>query len=618
MSESETDGAGLALMANLRYHVAASNPASHEFEVQLRIPARSVTGALVIRLPAWIPGSYMVRDYARHVVRVSAKSESTELAVERYDKSSWRIAGPDAGDSGDADIVVDLLVYAWDLSVRGAHLDLHHAYFNGACLFPEVVGYTGDIELEIAPMPELPDEAWVGTSMRPVAVDERGFGRYVCSDYDELLDHPVEIAVQTNISFSAAGVPHRLMIRGGGDFDEARLARDCERIFATHHELLGTPTDLDRYDVLAFAEVDTYGGLEHRWSTSLAIGIDDLPRAGAAHNPSAYRKLLGLISHEYFHLWNVRRLKPAAFSPLDLSREVHTSLLWVFEGVTSYYDDLALVRSGVIEPKEYLNLLAQNLTRVWRTSGRHHQTLADSSFDAWTKFYKQDENATNAIVSYYAKGAAIALALDLTLRTRTTTTLDEVMRVCWQRFYVDGHGMPEAGLETVVAELTGGALQGWFDRFIRGYEDPDFETLFNAVGIRWVLRPATGPADAGGMSTSNPVPGYLGFRVASGQTRVAAVMTDGPAQRAGLSAGDEIVSVDGLKADPARVARMFTQSEPGQTVELHVFRRSRLLRLMLTVAAAKLDTVVLAERDDVSDAAVTQRRALWLAAPIDA
>ncbi|MEO0366356.1 MAG: PDZ domain-containing protein [Pseudomonadota bacterium] len=611
MSDVETDGAGFPLMSALRYHVAASSPASHEFEVQIQIPGEWVGDDLTLRLPAWIPGSYMVRDYARHVTSVDASCGAETLFVERIDKSSWRVGG--LTEDASADVRIQLTVYAWDLSVRGAHLDQHHAYFNGACLFPEVVGWDGDIELQVATMPKLPEDAWVATAMRPVDVDVRGFGRYACADYDELLDHPVEIAQQTNIAFSVAGVPHRLIVRGGGAFDETQLARDCERIFATHHELLGTPADLDRYDVLAYAEVGTYGGLEHRWSTSLAIGVDDLPRSGAAHSASAYRKLLGLISHEYFHLWNVRRLKPAVFSPLDMSREVHTRLLWVFEGITSYYDDLALVRSGVISRKDYLQLLAQNLTRVWRTPGRLRQTLADSSFDAWTRFYKQDENAPNAIISYYAKGAAIALALDLTLRLKTEVTLDDVMRECWQRFYVDGNGMPEDGLESVVADLTGNALEGWFDRYIRGVDDPDFDALLVPFGVRWALRPSAGPTDTGGINLAKPVPSYLGLRVASGQTRVAAVIKDGPAQLAGLSAGDEIVAINGFEADSGRVERLLTQSSPGQSVALHVFRNARLLQLELVPEPAVSDTVVLMEQETLDDREATQRLAHWLA-----
>ncbi|MEL6302531.1 MAG: PDZ domain-containing protein [Pseudomonadota bacterium] len=598
-------------MTAVRYEVGAPNPSSHEFEVRIHVDQTLIDGDLILRLPAWIPGSYTVRDYARHVIDFSASADGKSLSVERLDKSSWRICKPSASVS------ISLTVYAWDLSVRGAHLDQHHAYFNAACLCPEVVGHTGPVEMSISPMPALPESVWVATAMRAVDTDERGFGLYQCTDYDELLDHPVEIADQVAVALEVAGVPHRLIIRGELEFDQARLAADCKRIFEIHHRLMGTPEDLDRYDVLAFAEVDTYGGLEHRWSTSLAISVGDLPQSGAAHNAENYTKLLGLISHEYFHLWNVRRLKPAAFEPLDLSGEVYTRLLWVFEGITSYFDDLALVRSGVISTGEYLTLLARILTRVQRTPGRHRQSLADSSFDAWTRFYKQDENAPNAIISYYAKGAVVALALDLKLRAETTTNLDEVMRVCWQRFYVDGTGMPETGLESVVNELGGVDFTPWFDAVIRGTDDPDIAPLLQLMGVEMSVRARTGSGDRGGVSNANAVSAYAGMTLASGTTRVANVIKGSPAQIAGLSAGDEIVAVDGFKASESIVEKHVDRSTPGTSVAMHVFRRSRLLALTVVLKEPPADTVALAALGDVSDA-VMQRRSQWLWEPSDA
>ncbi len=607
MSDIEIVRAGDAHVSLLRYRVAAARPAAHIFDVTLDVPAAK-RDELRLRLPAWIPGSYMVRDYARHVVTLTATdADATSLVVQRASKSEWLIAAP-----GDGPIQVNLQVYGWDLSVRGSHLDQHHAYFNGACLFPEILGYTGSIRVEIDRPAGLPANAWVATSMAAFQVDEQGFGEYGVADYDELLDHPVEIAEQQSVAFSAAGLPHRFVVRGAPPLDEQRLITDCEAVCDEHHALLGTPADFDRYTFLAYALDSGYGGLEHRWSSSLAVSYTDLPLQDRRRDDDAYRKFLGLVSHEYFHLWNVRRLKPAVFTPMDMSREVHTGLLWVFEGITSYYDDLALARSGVISSDEYLQLIGQIISRVQRTPGRLVQSLEHSSFDAWSKFYKQDENAPNSIVSYYAKGAVAALALDLKLRAESKTTLDAVMRECWQRFYLaDGAGMPERGLEGVAAELSGLDLREFFDVLIRGTQDVDLAALFAPFGVAVNFRATGAGTDAGGQAAENLPSGYAGLKFdPQDSARIAHVFTDGPAQRAGLSAGDRLVAVDGIKTDRTGFERLLDNASPSTTFELHVFRRDRLITLSLSVAEPPLDTVWLS-RDSGADAEAKRRFEGW-------
>ncbi|MEL6870311.1 MAG: PDZ domain-containing protein [Pseudomonadota bacterium] len=601
---------------HVTYRIGAQRPAAHLFDVRLQI-VKTQPGRLVLRLPAWIPGSYLVRDYARHVVAFEATDgDGAPLSVERPDKSSWAIAG------NGGDVHVALSVYGWDLSVRGAHLDNHHAYFNGACVFPEVLGNSAPLDVVIESIDTLSAGVQVATSMPVVDCDARGFGAYRCADYDALIDHPVEIAVQQCVQFEAAGIPHRFFIRGADSFDQERLARDCAKICAEHHALLGTPDDLDAYTFLAYALEDGYGGLEHRWSTSLAISRRDLPVVGGRTDEAAYRKCLGLISHEYFHLWNVRRLKPAVFTPLDMTAEVHTGLLWVFEGITSYYDDLALARSGTITTDDYLTLIAQNLTRVLRTPGRKKQSLELSSFDAWTRFYKQDENAPNAIISYYAKGALAALALDLTLRTQSDTTLDAVMRAAWQRFYLDGEGMPERGLEVLACELSGLDLQPFFNTLIRGTDDIDIAALFAQVGIACHTRVSVNAQDIGGAviepsstgSAARQLPtGYAGWRIdtRTGRT-LAAVLDDSPAQHNGLSAGDELVAVNGRRADAKRAGEIVARSQPGDTLQITVFRFDEMHTLTLRVGAPPQDTVWL-QADLNAGATEKARLAAWLA-----
>ncbi|MEL6199016.1 MAG: PDZ domain-containing protein [Pseudomonadota bacterium] len=593
------------------YTVAAREPASHLFDVTLRVDGVA-EGPLELVLPAWIPGSYMVRDYARHIVSLEAKGDAgAALAVHKTDKSTWVVAVAAAGG-----ITVALRVYAWDLSVRGAHLDDTHAYFNGTSLFPRVTGYRGAITLDIEAPAGLSEAAWVATAMRAQHVDARGFGRYVVDDYAELIDHPVEIAEQQCIEFEAAGLPHRFIVRGAPELDAPRFAADLEKICAAQHKLLGTPEDLDRYTFLAYALPGGYGGLEHRWSSSLVVDRDALPVPGVASAGDGYRDLLGLISHEYFHLWNVRRLMPAVLSPPDLSGEVHTGLLWVFEGITSYYDDLMLVRSGAIDAASYLEVVGRTLTRVLRTPGRLVQSIEDSSFDAWTKFYKQDENAANAIISYYAKGAIVALALDLKLRAESTTTLDDVMRECWRRFYLEGEGMPERGLEPVAAELSGLDLTAFFDVAIRGTEDIDLAALLKPFGVTLSLRAAAGKDDKGGKSAENLPKAWCGVGMdPRDKARIARVLNGSPAAAAGVSAGDRLVAIDGTRCDSARLETLLQRHAPGDALRVTVFRGDQLREFSMTLVEPPTDTAWLA-RDDAADAAVRQRFADWLQAPV--
>lgn len=606
MPNAEINGTGYPLMT-LHYTVAASQPGSHLFDVTLHLPA-ATDAPVEIQLPAWIPGSYMIRDYARHVISIAAAdADGATVHIDRVGKSGWRLA------AGLRDTTVSLRVYGWDLSVRGAHIDLDHAYFNGACLLPEVIGNTAPIRLTVVRPAGLPETAVVATSMQAVDVDASGFGDYSVADYDELLDHPFEIAEQQRISFDAAGIKHEFYLRDAGKFDHARLAADCARICEDHHDLLGTPPDLDRYVFLSYALERGYGGLEHRWSSSLAISRDALPRHNELTDEKAYIILLGLISHEYFHLWNVRRLKPAAFTPMDMTQEVHTSLLWVFEGITSYYDDLGLVRSGVIDRQTYLTLLAKNLTRILRTPGRLTQSLADSSFDAWTKFYKQDENAPNAIISYYAKGALVALALDLTLRSETSTNLDEVMRTCWQRFYLDGApGMPEDGLEQVVSELAGKDMSTFFDLNIRETKDINIGELLKRFGVDLDLRPMAGFDDLGGPTDAPSHAVYAGIVFDAQQPqRIQSILIDSPAAAAGLSAGDILLAVNGTKSDRSRFDALLKSSRPGDKLEVHAFRGNKLRVVSLILAKPVDDTAHMTIDDDASASAILLQKA-WL------
>ena len=599
-------------MAIHRYSITPANPGAHLFETAVEIEYPSADGQ-VLSMPAWIPGSYMVRDYAKHVITVRAENEAGEaVSVSKVDKSTWRCAPCE----GRLRVIAE--IYAYDLSVRGAHLDTTHAYFNGTCMFFLVNGQE-NVPCELRINPPVGDVIgnWrVVTAMRREEAPEYGFGVYATANYDELIDHPVEIGQLSIGEFDVKGIPHVIAIRGKIHADMGRLCHDLEKLCARQHEFLGTPADLDRYVFLVVAVGDGYGGLEHRWSTSLICSRDDLPRRGEDKVETAYRKFLGLCSHEYFHLWNVKRMKPAAFTPYDLRGEVHTGLLWVFEGITSYYDDLMLVRSGLIDNKSYLELLSQTISRVLRGRGRFRQTVEESSFDAWTKFYKQDANSTNAIVSYYTKGSLIALALDLTIRLKTEDrfSLDSVMRECWARFGETGEGMPERGMEALVEEVTGLDLQDFFERYVRGTEEIPLATLFKDFAIDWNVRASEGNQDAGGKPASGKAPrSWLGavLENRNGSTFVKSVHTGSPAELAGVAPEDEVVALDSLRLSSANSEKRLKRYRDGDVVTISVFRGDELMQLEARLTAPPKDTCYLQESATARDDRVARRRS-WL------
>ncbi|MEJ2346444.1 MAG: PDZ domain-containing protein [Gammaproteobacteria bacterium] len=575
-------------------------------------------GGQVFSLPAWTPGSYMIRDFAKNVVRLKAACGSQPVEVEKLDKQTWRCA------PCDGELTIEYEVYAWDLSVRAAHLDQTHAYFNGTSVFLRVHGQDdGACTVEIRPPAGDRYRHWrVATAMRRAGAEPYGFGLYGADDYEELVDHPVEMGEFSLATFEVAGVPHDIVVTGRHRAAMARLCRDLTEICNHHVALFGELPELERYVFLVMAVGEGYGGLEHRASCSLLCSRASLPRDGDAPVSDEYRDFLGLCSHEYFHTWNVKRIKPAVFVPYDLSRESYTRQLWAFEGITSYYDELALVRSQRISAESYLELLAQTITRVLRGSGRLKQTVAESSFDAWTKFYKQDENAPNAVVSYYAKGAMVALALDLTLRERSAgaVSLDDLMRALWQRYGKPGRGVPEGAIEQLAAEISGVALDDFFDQALRDTRDLDLAPLLQRFGIIMELRPAESSRDKGGKPAdpkrTRPLV-VLGVRIAGNGSEGASliqVLDGGAAQAAGLSAGDVLIAIDGIRVGGKNLEAMLQTYSPGDEVAVHVFRRDELLEFQVTLQAAPADTCVLGLSADV-DEVTAARRAAWLGLP---
>ena len=577
-------------LPGVEYRIQPVNPGAHLFGVTCTVKDPD-PGGQVFRLPAWIPGSYMIREFARHIVTIRAEADGRSVALEKLDKHSWQAPPLPAGTT----LVLAYEVYGWDLSVRAAHLDTTHGFFNGSSVFLAVEGRRDQPCKVVIERPEgtqyrdwrlittlSPDNGGLGR------LEDCRFGRYRAADYDELIDHPVEMGRFSLGQFEAAGVPHAVALTGRHDCDLERLCADLAKICAWQIDLFGAPAPVERYAFLTQVVGEGYGGLEHRASTALICSRNDLPYRGMEAPSEGYKTFLGLCSHEYFHTWNVKRIKPAAFTPYDLTREQHTRLLWAFEGFTSYYDDLALVRSGVVSLEEYLGLLGKTVANAMRGSGRFKQSVAESSFDAWTKYYRQDENAPNAIVSYYVKGSLIALGLDLQLRAGSEgrCSLDDVMRLLWQQYGQSGIGVAEDGIFAAVREVGGAGLGGrlarWLQQAVNGTEDLPLERWLKGFGVTWSAQPAA------------PVPS-LGIKLAGGEgeARVVNVFDGGPAQAAGLAAGDVLVALDGLKITARGLEERLKRRAVGDEVEIHAFRRDELMHFTLTLAEPPLEKFIL-------------------------
>lgn len=594
------------------YRLIPINPAAHLFEVHCTVERPDAAGQEFF-MPAWIPGSYMIRDFAKNVISFRAESSNGPVNVKKTDKQTWKCteaAGP---------LTAIYQVYAYDLSVRGAYLDTTRGFFNGTSVFVCPKGCESHpCQLLVEPPNGSEFSNWrVATAMQCAADTELyQFGHYQADNYDELIDHPVEMGTFDRVEFEVAEVAHEIVISGRHDADMDRLGRDLKQICQTHIRLFGELPPLTRYVFLVTVVGDGYGGLEHRASCSLLCSRYDLPQTGAEDVGEDYRKFLGLCSHEYFHTWNVKRIKPDLFVPYDLSRETHTQQLWAFEGITSYYDDLGLFRAGLIDLTSYLELLGQTATRVWRSPGRFKQSIAESSFDAWTKFYKQDENAANAITSYYTKGGLLALTLDMHIRQLTDdrNSLDTVMRRLWGEFGKRGIGLVEGEIERIASEVAGHDLSDFFQTYLYGTAELPVDNALSHIGIQFLQRRSVGSDDKGGAEKQQSELLQVSFGAQSENdpsgVRLTVVFENGAAQHAGLSAGDVIVAINENKIDKARFDKLLAGAQPGVEWVVHVFRRDELMRFTVILQEAMEDTIYLTI-DEQATADQVRSRDLW-------
>lgn len=580
----------------ITYTISMPAPHSHLFHVQIEI-GRDETGDMLLSLPAWTPGSYMIREFARHVQEFQAiDGEGRSLPWRKVRKDCWLVAAGAA-----AQVVVSYKVYAFDLTVRTSHLDATHGYFNGANVFMYMHGHTREpLTLHVDP----PAGWQVTTGLAALPPDPARPHRasFQAVDYDELVDCPVECGTHRLLTFKVDGVLHRIAIWGRGNEDEARLLADTQRIVEAQRAMFGSLPYRDYTFILHLTD-GRGGGLEHR--NSATNMVDRWTFA------DQYERYLSLTSHELFHAWNVKRLRPAALGPFDYQNENYTRLLWLMEGATSYYDDLLLVRASLMSEERYLQKLADEIVQLQSQPGRHLQSLEQSSFDAWIKFYRPDENSINSSISYYLKGALVCWIFDMAIRARTNgeRSFDDVMRYLFQRYPLEGPGIPEEGAVLAAIEAIGGAdggLRELYDRYVAGVEELDYAAALAVVGLepRWQYRR---PRPDG------QPPAWLGvnWRKQGERLLVAAVRSDGPAYEAGVYADDELIAFDGWRVNEERLNQRLLERWPGDTVRLTVFRGDALLEVPVTLAAAPYDMLSLAPVA-MPTAEQERMRAAWL------
>lgn len=556
----------------LHYQIEFDDYRQHLIHVTLRFVADPTQ---VLSLPTWIPGSYLIREFSKHIESVRAYDEEGRLLeIQKFEKNKWRLFNTD-----HELITVEYDVYAYDLSVRGAYVDQTRLYVNPACA---CLGLEGQEDKAVEVELFLPDELKHFQLATGMASKSLVKGRFTlkAKNYAELIDAPFELAEQTHFSFEAKGIPHEFVVSGKHAMNAARMQQDIEKICATEISMFGS-APFSNYTFMTMATANSYGGLEHPNSTSLISPREDLPKANEPEEPSEdYQRFLGLCSHEYFHSWLVKFIRPENFVNYDLNKEGYTSLLWIFEGFTSYYDDLILLRSGVISQASYIKLLKTQIDRYLQNPGRFVQSVSESSFDAWVKFYRQDENSNNAGTSYYNKGCLVALCLDLGLRLRGSS-LDALMRKLYENAQ-KGIQVHERTIVELCNELTGDNWIEQINHLINTTDELPLDQLFPEFGLSYSLK------------NDKSLP--LGLKLVEKPegVLVQSARRDGAAAQAGLSAHDVIIAIDGLKATMKLVEKYAKQEG---SYSILAFRRDELMSFDVKASGSELTEVELKVED---------------------
>lgn len=545
---------------NIFYRVAMPQPTSHLFEVALQV-SNWQAASLDLKMPVWTPGSYLVREYAKQVQNFSAEASNDKqvLPAKKLSKNHWQIKTENISQ-----ITIRYRVFANELSVRTNHLDATHGYFNGAALFFFIPGLEKSaIEVEILP----PRSDWQVSCTLPTVSDKSN--TYIAKDFDTLVDSPFEIGTQRIYDFEVLGKPHQLAIWGEGNANPDKIIADTQKIIEVEANLFdGLP--YEKYLFLLHLSASGFGGLEHKDSCSL-----NYPRLGFRAKDK-YVRFMQLVAHEFFHLWNIKRIRPKALEQFDYEAENYTTSLWFSEGTTSYYDMLLPLRAKIYDSKVFLDNLGKEITRYLNIPGRKVQPLSESSFDAWIKLYRRDSNSDNSQISYYLKGEMVSLLLDLLIRDRHNNqrSLDDVMRQMWQRFGKEEIGFTPEQLLEVIESVAQTDLSEFFQRYLDGTEELPFDRYLEPFGLHLQS-----------ISEDETIP-YLGIRVQSehGKEIVKFSEANSPAAIAGIDPDDELLAIDGIRVGAEQLSDRLKDYRVGDTVEVSIFHQDRLHNLAVKLA----------------------------------
>ncbi len=548
------------------YQVAMPQPESHLFEVTLHLKGYSLP-VLDLKLPVWTPGSYLVREYAKHLQDFSAQAEEKSLPWRKLSKNHWRIETAIL-DNGVSTLTVRYRVFAHELSVRTNHLDTTHGYFNGAALFFRIPEFEKQ-PIRVAIVPPRPE--WHVTTPLPVVPGQ--LNTFQALDFDTLVDSPFEIGCHELHHFEVLGKSHELAIWGLGansNAEPVRMISDIQKIIQVEAQMFGG-LPYERYVFLLHLSSQGNGGLEHKYACSL-----NYPRFGFRAQDK-YERFMQLVAHEFFHLWNVKRIRPKALEVFDYDQENYTPSLWFSEGTTSYYDLVIPLRAGIYDAKSFLNGLGKEITRFQTTPGRRVQPLSESSFDAWIKLYRPDANSGNSQISYYIKGEMVSLLLDLLIREQhgNERSLDDVMLKMWQQFGQAEIGFTPEQLQEVIESVAGTDLDDFFKRYVDGTEELPFNQYLEPFGLQMV-----------GEEEEFPTLGVKAI-TENGRELIKFVESGTPAYLSGIDAGDELLAIDGIRVTATQLSDRLKDYQPGDTIQVTVFHQEELRTHSVTLAAPR-------------------------------
>ncbi len=547
-----------AIPPEISYTVSMSKPWTHLLEVEMRVKWEQMPAKTELKMPVWTPGSYLVREYARHVQNFAVKDAAgSALSWNKINKNTWEV-----DTAGAKELVANYLVYSNELTVRTNELNDEHAFWNNAAALLFIKGQlatASTVKVE-------PYGKWKVATGLP-AVDSQA-NTFRAENYDQLYDSPFEVSDFKEISFDVEGKRHRIVFSGDGNYDLKRLAADIPKIIEEAYKIFGE-FGYDNYTFIV--NLRGGGGLEHLNSTALQYD-----RFGFG-SEAGYNGFLRLVAHEYFHNYNVKRIRPDALGPFDYENENYTRLLWFAEGGTEYYATLLLLRSGFISPDEFLKGKADSIGQLQAQPGRFETSLEDASFDAWIKYYRQDENAVNNQISYYDKGEIVSMMLDLVIRTASkgTKSLDDVMRHLYTEYFKNGKNITPADVQQVSELMAGTSLDDFFSKYVRGTADIDYGSIINGIGLDLTETPVGTGA------------GYIGAELAesNGRLIIRSIPAGTPAYEQGLNTGDQIVAIDGYRTNLSFLRNYVGGKKPNDKVKLTIFRYDKLREITFTLGS---------------------------------